>query len=216
MDFVLARTNMVKSQIAPNSVTDTNLLDSLLTVEREAFVDVGFRDFAYSDLPIPCQGTERRMLKPLQVARMIQALEVVANNRVLVIGAGSGYEAAILAKMGCRVFAQESNPDLAAIGQRLLPPEQVQWRVGDVNLGWPEVSPFDGILLCGSVVSVPNRPIGQLGRSGRLVAVVGKPGGIIMRVVRMIGISGGDRPEVLFETVATPLSGVTVIERFEL
>lgn len=216
MDFVLARTNMINSQIRPNRIMEGGLLSSLMQVERERFVPAGFRDFAYSDFPIPLGQGERRMLKPIQVAWLVQAMNLVAGERLLVVGGGTGYEVAVLASMGMRVFALESDPDLVSLGRTLTESATVTWRVGDLALGWPEESPFDGVLFTGSVPLVPNKPIGQLGKNGRLVAVVGAPAEAVMQAVRMVGISGGDRPEILFETVAAPLPGLAAAVRFEL
>lgn len=215
MDFSTARSNMVKSQATPNRVVNPALLASLGRVSRERFVAEAFRDFAYSDLPIPLSSASgRTALTPLQLSWMIQALEVKPGDKVLVIGAGKGYEAALLADMGVRVFALESDETLA--GTHLINTPQVEWRSGDLTQGWPEESPFDGILLCGAVPGVPNKPIGQLGKQGRLVAILGNEGDSIMQAVRMVGIAGGDRPEYLFETTTGMLPGFEKKERFKL
>lgn len=214
MDFATARSNMVKSQVAPNNVTDPSLLTSMVKVSREAFVDEKFQPFAYSDLSIPA-GEGRRYLTPLQAARLIQALNLEPGERVLVLGAGTGYEASILANMGMQVFAVESHADLAARGQALTG-EAVSWQVGELSQGWPEESPFDGVLICGAVHAVPNKPIGQLGKQGRLVAITGRTGEAVMHAVRMVGIAGGDRPERIFETTAGVLPGFDTQERFVL
>lgn len=217
MDFQLARVNMVRSQVAPNRVTDNNLLDSLLVVPREQFVAEAYRDFAYSDYAVPLPGVEgRRFLKPLQVAWLIDALQVQSGDRVLVVGAGVGYEAMVLARMGAEVFALEADPALTSQGEALCSGESVQWRTGSLANGWPEASPFDAILICGAVDAVSNKLIGQMGKNGRLTAIVGRVGEPIMQGVRMVGISGGDRPERLFETVADPLPGFGMPERFVL
>lgn len=216
MNFELARTNMVKSQVAPNRVDDVRLLESFLNVPREAFVADSHREFAYSDFPVPLPGGERRFLIPMQAAWLIHALGVNPGDRVLVVGAGTGYEAALLAHLGAQVFAVEVDGKLAALGESLTAAARVEWKVGPLAQGWPEASPFDGILLCGAVGAVSNKLIGQLGKNGRLTAIVGSPGSVVMQGVRMVGISGGDRPERLFETKADHLPGFEVSERFTL
>ncbi|MBF0370102.1 MAG: methyltransferase domain-containing protein [Magnetococcales bacterium] len=206
MDFDLARTNMVKSQLAPNRVRDPNLLGSLMEVPREAFVAVGQQDFAYSDMALPLsQESSRKLLKPLQAAWMIEALEIKAGDRVLVAGAGRGYEVALLANMGVKVYALEADAALADKGKELASGEDVQWHVGDPEEGLPDEAPFDAILYCGALSAMPGKAVGQLGLSGRLVVVIGTPGSPLMRAMRVRGISGGDRAEPLFETVVHPL-----------
>ncbi|MBF0609982.1 MAG: protein-L-isoaspartate O-methyltransferase [Magnetococcales bacterium] len=215
MNFELARTNMVKSQVLPNKVNGEHLLASLMQTPRESFVDDSYRDFAYSDMVIPLPKHQRSMLKPLQSARLIEALNLSPGNRVMVLGAGRGYEAAVLAGMGMQVFAVEENADLVAEGKSLTPPE-VQWKQGDISNGWPEESPFDGVLIAGGVARVPNKAIGQLGKKGRLAAIVHVPNQPLMRALLMVGIAGGDRPDYMFETMAPYLPGWQPETPFEI
>lgn len=215
MNFELARTNMVKCQVLPNKVSSEYLLASMMLIPRENFVDSQYRDFAYSDMAIPLSPATRRQLKPLQFARLVESLALQPGNKVLVLGAGRGYEAAVLAGMGMQVFAMEENGELFAQGKQLTPPE-VTWRLGEIGQGWPEESPFDGILLCGAVAKVPNKAIGQLGKKGRLSAIVHAPGQPFLRALVMVGIAGGDRPDYLFETVADYLPGWEPEILFEL
>ncbi|MBF0188630.1 MAG: protein-L-isoaspartate O-methyltransferase [Magnetococcales bacterium] len=213
MDFTLARTNMVKSQVVPNSIENPELISSLMKIEREIFVDEEFRSYAYSDYSIPLVG-ERRFLKPLQLSWMIQSLELNTGDKVLVIGAGTGYEAALLANMGMKVFALESDAALTKKGEALT--TGIEWRTGDLSQGWADESPFDGIMICGAVPEIPNKAIGQLSKSGNLVTVVGNAGDVVMHAMRVVGLSGGDRAETLFETVAFPLPDFVDSSRFEL
>ncbi len=206
MDFTQARVNMVKSQLAPNRVEDPQLLDTLLEVPREAFVDSSQQAFAYSDHAVSMDGGERRYLKPLQMSLMIQALKIKAGERALVLGAGTGYEAAVLSQLGAEVLAVESDAALVARGEKLPAAAKVRWRTGEPAKGWAEEGPCHAILFCGSVQSVPGRIIDQLHPEGRLVAVVGQPGDVVMSAVRILG-SGSHKPETLFETVAPPLVG---------
>ncbi len=215
MDFELARTNMVKSQVIPNGITDDLLLKSLQATAREPFIVAPHTDFAYSDLAIPLADGERRYLKPLQLAQMIQSLELKPESSVLVVGAGSGYEAALLADMGMKVSALETDAALVEQGKTLCP-EGVSWKNGKLTEGWEEVGPFDGILVCGVVPSTPTKLVGQLASEGRLAVIIGHPGDAIMRGICIVGRSGSDRPETLFETVGFPLPDFRPPARFEL
>jgi protein-L-isoaspartate(D-aspartate) O-methyltransferase len=215
MDFNTARINMVKSQVAPNKIHETELLDSMTAVARENFVEASQQDLAYSDIQV-AMGGSRRCLKPLQAAQLIKALEVKEGDRVLVVGAGTGFEVAVLDKMGVEVFALESDAALAGKGENLTSSDKVQWLVGDLEQGWADKAPFDGIIFCGAVASIPNKPIGQLTGEGSLVAIVGRSGDAVMTLVRIKGLSGGGHPEALLETVADVLPGMEALERFEL
>lgn len=202
MDFSLARTNMVKSQVAPNGVADPPLLDALLAIPREPFVIATHKEFAYSDYALPISAT-RRSLKPLQIARLIQALAVCDGQKILVVGAGTGYEATLLARLGADVCALEAEQGLVTLGQRLAD-GSIEWQVGSVVLGWPDKAPFDGIILCGSVEAIPDPLLAQLSASGQLVAIVGKSNDAVMYAVH---VRGGKEQKMttLFETSAFPL-----------
>ncbi len=203
MDFSLARTNMVKSQIAPNRVDNPALLEAFLSTSREPFVVDTHKEFAYSDHALPMNAT-RRALKPLQTARLVQSLGITAGQKILVVGAGTGYEATLLAHMGGEVFALEADPALAELGKQLTHTDAIHWQVGAMASGWPERAPFEAILLCGSVESIPNPLLAQLGTHGQLVAIVGQPGDPVMQAVRVRG-NREQKTDILFETVAFPL-----------
>ncbi len=215
MDFNTARINMVKSQVAPNKVHDPLLLDGMMAVARENFVESDQQDLAYSDIQVAIGGS-RRCLKPLQAAQLIKALEVKEGDKVLVIGAGTGFEVAVLAQMGVKVFALESDAKLCEKGKELTASDNVQWNVGDLEQGWAANGPYDGIMFSGAVSSIPAKPIGQLTDAGALVAIVGNPGDPVMTLTRIKGVSGGGHPEPLLETVADVLPGMEPAERFEL
>lgn len=219
MDFSLARTNMVKSQVAPNGVSDAPILAALMETQREAFVDAAHKPFSYSDHALPL-GATRRCLKPLQMARLIQALDVTPGQTILVAGAGTGYEASLLAHLGAHVFALEADATLAEQGQQLTQAASVQWQTGDPRLGWADKISFDGILLCGSVASIPDPLLNQVSDQGVLVAIVGteesgKAGGTIMHATRIRG-RNGQQAETLFETFAFPLFVESEPQRFVL
>lgn len=215
MDFNTARINMVKSQVAPNKVHEPAILDSMLAVAREDFVESNLKDMAYSDIPVAMSGS-RRCLKPLQAAQLIKGLDVQPGDKILVIGAGTGFEVAVLAKMGAEIYAMESDPELAKRGEELTGSDKVQWQVGALEQGWIEKGPFDGIIFCGAISAIPNKPVGQLTAEGSLVAIVGKEGDAVMTMTRINGLGGGGHPEAVLETVADVLPGMGPVERFEL
>lgn len=214
MDYTQARVNMVKSQVVPNLVHDTALLAGMMRIPREEFADGPHREFAYADRPLQWMASGRSSLTPLQAAWMIQAMEVKAGHRVLVVGAGSGYEAALLSSMGAEVFALESDADLAALGQTKTDSAQVHWRVASLTDGWSEEALYDAILMCGAVAVVPAKLLSQLNGQGRLVAIVGQSGDVVMQAMR---VQGSQRlGDVLFETVAPVLPGFAAQTRFVL
>ncbi|MEO5338987.1 MAG: hypothetical protein H7837_00510 [Magnetococcus sp. MYC-9] len=203
MDFSLARTNMVKSQVAPNGVDSPVLLSAMLSTPREVFVAGGHQPFAYSDHALPLSGA-RRTLKPMQIGKLVQALSIAEGSKVLVVGAGTGYEATLLHTLGAVVFALETDEVLAKQGMALGQTGSIAWRVGAWEQGWSEQAPFDGILVCGAVEGLPEPLLAQLGDQGRLVAIIGKAGDVVMHAVR---VQGGREQKMttLFETIAFPL-----------
>ncbi|MBF0136562.1 MAG: hypothetical protein H7833_15920 [Magnetococcus sp. DMHC-1] len=213
-DLARARKNMVQSQVLPNRVTNPDLLALLGSIPRERFFDAAYREFAYSDYPIPLGWSGRCCLLPLQIAWLIQALECGKGDKVLVVGAGTGYEAALLAGMGAQVCALESDPVLAAQGQEATAGTEVAWRVQEYQSGWPEEAPFRGILFCGAVHEVPASCRQQLARDGNLVAIVGPSRAPVMHAKRFSG-SGGPE-EFLFETVTTSLPGLECSSTFQI
>ncbi|MBF0382784.1 MAG: methyltransferase domain-containing protein [Magnetococcales bacterium] len=201
--------------MAPNKIHEPELLDSMMAVAREDFIDSTHQDLAYSDIQVTMGGS-RRCLKPLQSAQLIKAVEVKKGDKVLVVGAGTGFEAAVLANMGAQVFAVESDGELAQKGQKLTAADNVQWLVGDLEQGWDANGPYDGIVFGGAVATIPNKSVGQLTGDGALAAIVGKSGDPVMTLTRIKGLSGGGHPEALLETVADVLPGMEPPERFEL
>ncbi|HIJ83307.1 MAG: protein-L-isoaspartate(D-aspartate) O-methyltransferase [Magnetococcales bacterium] len=214
MDFALARENMVKSQILPNRVTEPELLEVFFSAAREDFVDKKFKDIAYSDYPI-AMGS-RRSLTPLQIARLVQAMAVKPGKKILVVGAGTGYEALLLAKLGAEVYALESEEPLATKGKNLTTRSRIHWRVSPLNHGWPDAAPFDGILFCGAIPAIPEAFLEQLTEDGCLATILGNAGDVIMDMIRVDGPKSAGRPLTIFQTVADSLPGFPRSSRFEL
>ena len=158
-------------------VTDENVLEAMRTVPRHRFVSDDKRGVAYGDHPLPI-GYGQTISQPLMVAMMSEALGVGPGDKVLEIGAGSGYQAAILAAMGCEVYTVEIIPELATRAEAILNElgYDVTVTTGDGYHGWIEHSPFDGIIVTAAADRVPEPLIEQLKDGAALVIPVGPAG----------------------------------------
>ena len=174
-DFARARAAMVEQQIARRGITDPPVLEAMARIPREAFVLPGWEDEAYDDQPLPI--AERQTIsQPYIVAYMIEAAGLKAGDRALEIGTGSGYAAAVMAAIAARVYTIERHSGLARSARerlRELGFDNVEIRVGDGTLGWPEAQPFDAIIVTAGGPKVPAGLRGQLALGGRLVIPVG-------------------------------------------
>jgi protein-L-isoaspartate(D-aspartate) O-methyltransferase len=177
MDLNQARFNMIEQQIRPWEVLDPNVLALLSTVRREDFVPLAHKALAFVDMEIPLgAGSNQVMLAPRVQARLLQDLAVQPTDKVLDIGTGSGFMAALLAHQAASVLSLEVDPALAAQAQANLQKAGVAnavVRCADGSQGAAADGPFDAILLNGSVAEVPAVLLQQLNIGGRLVAIVG-------------------------------------------
>ncbi|MBM1174731.1 protein-L-isoaspartate(D-aspartate) O-methyltransferase [Microvirga arabica] len=174
-DLSRARDRMIDIQIAKRGIRDPHILDAMRQVPREAFVDSGFEEFAYEDGPLPI-GEGQTVSQPYIVALMIEAAEVKPSERVLEVGAGSGYAAAVMSRVAARVYAIERHPSLGGSAQerfRRLGYDNIDLRIGDGTLGWPDAAPFDAILVAAGGPEVPQALKEQLAIGGRLVIPIG-------------------------------------------
>ena len=183
-----ARARMVDVQIARRGVRDRHVLDAMRKVPREAFVAPGFEEFAYEDTPLPI-GHDQTISQPYIVALMIEAAEVRPGDRVLDVGAGSGYAAAVMAEIAGEVHAIERHAPLAETASARLSAAgygRVALHVGDGTLGLPEAAPFDAIVVAAGGPDVPQALKDQLAEGGRLVIPVGdaEEGQTLLRVRR--------------------------------
>ncbi|MEQ8558487.1 MAG: protein-L-isoaspartate(D-aspartate) O-methyltransferase [Henriciella sp.] len=172
-EFESLSQRMVEDQLKARGITDMRVLEAMRKVAREAFVPEGHRDQAYADDPLPI-GEGQTMSQPYIVALMAELAGIDPGDRVLDVGLGSGYSAAILAEMGARVFAIERHDILARRAEAVLEAqgyEQVACRTGDGTLGWPEAAPFDAIIVA-AAGPVPEPLCDQLSIGGRLVIPV--------------------------------------------
>ena len=170
-----ARYNMIEQQIRPWDVADAAVLELLSMVKREEFVPAGYKAMAFADMAIPLSAGQA-MLAPRQQARLLQDAAVKAGDKVLEIGAGSGYMTALLAQQAQRVVALELHAELAEMARANLQKAGVrnaEVRQADGAGGAPADGPFDVILLGGSVAEVPHALLAQLKIGGRLVGIVG-------------------------------------------
>ena len=216
MNIEKARFNMVEQQIRPWEVLDQDVLDLLYVIRREEFVSPAYRALAFSDLEIPL-GDGERMWAPKIEARVLQELAVRKGDKVLEVGTGSGYFAALLAHRGQLVHSVEINPRLAAFGAANIKAqaiENVAIEEGDAAQGWAKHAPYDVIVLTGSVPVLPQTMLEQLKPGGRLFAIVGDPPVMEARLVTCVA-AGTYRSTDLFETNFPPLRNAPQPSRFE-
>lgn len=180
-----AREKMVREQIAGRGITDTRVLDAMRRVPRDRFVDPASAERAYEDRPLPI-GHGQTISQPYIVARMAALAALKGGERVLEVGAGRGYQTAVLAELAAEVFAIEIIPELAAAAARTLAELGVtNARVErfDGSHGWPEHAPYDAILVAAGAPRVPVLLLAQLAADGRLVIPVGPRDGQRLVVV---------------------------------
>lgn len=156
-------------------ITDHRVLDAMRRVPRERFVPKAFRERAYENRPLPI-GHDQTISQPLVVAEMIQHAGPKADGRVLDIGTGSGYQAAILAELYQRVYTVEILEPLQARAHQLLDKlgyTNIEYRLGDGSEGWPEHAPYDAIIVAAAPRAIPPALVEQLALGGRLVIPIG-------------------------------------------
>ena len=175
IDFQALRNQMVDHQIAGRGVRDRRVLEAMRTVPREAFVAERFAELAYDDSPLPI-AEEQTISQPYVVALMAEALEIGPEDKVLEIGAGSGYAAAVLSRLGREVYAVERHESLAREAEERLARlgySNVHVHHGDGTLGWSEHAPYDAIVVAAGAPDVPPALLDQLAEGGRLVIPIG-------------------------------------------
>lgn len=187
-DMPLARRRMVQEQLIPRGITDRRVLEALAKVPRHLFVPEALWHQAYSDRPLPI-GYGQTISQPYIVALMTEALELRGDERVLEVGTGSGYQAAILAELAKQVYSVERMPELAKRARRILDRlgyGNVLIRVGDGSKGWPERAPFDAIIVTAGAPKVPKALLQQLKIGGRMVIPVGdEQSQELLKIVRL-------------------------------
>lgn len=200
---------MIEQQIRTWEVLDPAVLAALGEIRREAFVPPEYRELAFADMLIPL-GFGEVMAEPRVEARMAQAVSIATGERVLEIGTGSGFMAALLATLGGRVTSVELRPEFVENARRRLAQEEIQnvdVLQGDAVKGWPEGAPYDVIVISGSIPAIDvDDWIGQLQPGGRLVAIVGN--GPIMEAILITRVGSSYEQLSLFDTVLPQLANV--------
>ncbi|MFQ5876954.1 MAG: protein-L-isoaspartate(D-aspartate) O-methyltransferase [Acidobacteriota bacterium] len=204
--FVRARQRMVREQIEARGIRDPRVLEAMRRVPRHLFVPEPWRSRAYEDGPLPI-GEGQTISQPYIVAFMTEALRPRSTDRILEVGTGSGYQAAVLASIVARVFTVEILPGLGEQARRLLHElnyDNVEVRIGDGHAGWPEHAPFDAIIVTAAPEEVPPALIDQLVTGGRLVIPVGRREQHLIRLTRT---AEGVERETLLPVRFVPLTG---------
>ena len=200
------REAMVTTQIAPRGITDPLVLAAMREVPRHLFVPEGQRAHAYEDRALPV-GEHQTISQPYIVALMTQLARVEPGAKVLEVGTGSGYQAAILARMGAKVYTVEIIPALAHRARKTLDSlgyRNITYRVGDGYRGWPEAAPFGAILVTAAPDHVPQPLVDQLAVGGRLVIPVGAAMQKLMVITRT---ADGTRREEIIPVQFVPMTG---------
>jgi protein-L-isoaspartate(D-aspartate) O-methyltransferase len=176
---------MVAEQLVKRGIADPAVLEAMRNVPRHLFVDEALRDRAYGDHPLPI-GDAQTISQPFIVARMTELLRLTGREKVLEIGTGSGYQAAVLSRLAARVCSIERIPKLAARARQALEAigaSNVWVRTADGTMGWADEAPFDRILVAAGGPSVPPPLVDQLAEGGRLVMPVGPEDAQRLRIV---------------------------------
>ncbi len=208
INFKQCRQNMVESQLRPNKVTDEAVLSAMGYVPREVFAGPQFEGIAYVDEDIPL-GDGRYLMEPMVLARLLQAANIGADDVILDIGCGSGYTAAVCARICATVVAVESDPRLARETTRImgeLEADNVVVVDGPLKDGYQAQAPYDVIVFSGAVPEIPQGVVHQLSEGGRLVAVLeGEEGWGHAVLARNVG--GTVSREVIFDASIPELPG---------
>lgn len=193
--YAAQQARMVRTQIQDRGIRDVRVLDAMLGVPRHEFVSEPFREGAYEDHPLPI-GCEQTISQPYIVALMLQHLALQPEERILEVGTGSGYVAALLSRICAEVYSVERHAELARTAQerlRRLGYGNVKIRVGDGSLGWAEYAPYDAILVSAAAYEIPPALFAQLREGGRMIVPVGPAFSQELQLVRKLG----GKPEVV-------------------
>ena len=173
--YDMARARMVREQLLPRGITDKRVLEAMQTVPRHFFVEDALRAQAYGDFPLPI-GEGQTISQPYIVAVMTELLNPRPGDRILEVGTGSGYQAAVLAELVKEVYTIEIIEPLGLAARKrlkILGYDNVTVRIGDGYYGWPEKGPFDGIVVTAAASHVPPPLLAQLKPGGRMIIPVG-------------------------------------------
>ncbi|HEX3525208.1 MAG TPA: protein-L-isoaspartate O-methyltransferase [Stellaceae bacterium] len=212
----VARAHMLESQLRPNKVTDDRVLNAFASVRRELFVPEHLRPVAYIDEDLPLGGG-RYLMEPMVAARLLQAAAIARTEAALIVGAGTGYEAALIAMLARNVLALEEDPELARHARTALVEHaiaSVSVVEGPLREGYRPRAPYDVILFGGAVVETPPEIAAQLADGGRLLAVV-KPANAMGRAILVTRTGGVLARRVIFDAATPVLPGFAPKLAFE-
>ncbi len=205
-DFGPQRKKMVARQIVARGVHDPAVISAMKAVPRHCFVPRSAQSLAYRDGPLPI-GHGQTISQPYIVAKMTELLELAPGQRVLEVGTGSGYQAAVLAHMGVRVYTIEIVEPLGQMAREVLEAlgyQKVDTRIGDGYKGWPQHAPFDGIIVTCAPTHIPEPLKTQLAEGGRMVIPVGETHGI-QRLFLLRKVKGHIKQEKIFDVRFVPM-----------
>jgi protein-L-isoaspartate(D-aspartate) O-methyltransferase len=211
-DFKAMREKMVETQIKARGVKDARVLSALVKVERHRFVPEEYLNSAYSDQPLPI-GEGQTISQPYIVALMTELLELKGGEKVLEIGTGSGYQAAILGELAKEVYTIEIVESLASMAKNRLSElgyQNIKVKAGDGYLGWPEAAPFDAIIVTAAPDHIPKPLIDQLKEGGRMVVPVGAYAQELKKIVKR---SGKIETTDVIPVVFVPMTGEGVKQK---
>jgi protein-L-isoaspartate(D-aspartate) O-methyltransferase len=220
IDFAAARRTMVDCQVRPSDVTDLRIVAAMLELPRERFVAEENADLAYLDLDAPVtratgSGDVRRLLKPMVLAKMVQAAAVKADDLVLDVGCSTGYSAALLARLARSVVALEEDPALPQLARENLKAvgaDNATVVTGPLPDGWRAEAPYDVVFVDGATEVVPNALCRQLKADGRLIAVVGRAPTSRAMIYRLVAGDVSGWP--IFDATAPVLPGFAAPSEF--
>ncbi len=193
-DYTAERRVMIRAQLQRRGITDRRVLQAMREVPRHAFVPPEWRHEAYSDRPLPI-ADDQTISQPYMVAIMTQSLALQGHERVLEVGTGSGYQAAVLSRLAAQVYSIEYFPNLAETARAVLQRlgyTNVQVMTGDGGLGLPAHAPYHGILVAAAAPHVPQSLLGQLAEGGRMAIPVGS---VASQELLIITRHGDDYPQ---------------------
>ena len=203
----LARKDMVYSQIVARGISDENVINAMLKVERHKFVSKDYEKLAYGDYPLPIEEGQT-ISQPYIVALMTEEIELEPTDKVLEIGTGSGYQAAVLSLLVDRVYTIEIIESLAATAAQRLEEFgflNVEVRCGDGFLGWPEAAPFDAIIITCAPPKLPRPLVEQLAEGGRLIVPLGEDFQMLTLYTK---VNGSLEKEEITPVLFVPMKGI--------
>lgn len=220
IDFAELRRGMVDGQVRTNDVTDPRIVDAMLEIPRERFVPESLRALAYIDDDLvvrqpSASGPARYILEPMVLAKLIQLADVQPTELVLTVGAGTGYSAALLARLSGQVISVEDDSDLVAAANAALAEvgvANVATFQGALTAGWASEAPYDLIFLNGSIEVVPDALVAQLKEGARIVAVKGRGGSA--RAIVLTKVGGALSEHSAFNAAVPALPGFETPPRF--